>query len=119
MTRCRQGQYWVMTGAPPPRDSDVPHVPELPDGAEQAAGPEAPATRPVQRNDDPLVPEAFRNTIPPPPRGWSEDDWRRSFLGDERRRPRGQGLNFGKGWLLAVLFAIVALVLVVLIIVAR
>jgi len=68
------------------------------------------------RNEDPRIPEVFRDTIPPPPRGWTEDAWRKSFLGEQESAP-GRGLSFGKGWLLALVIGIVALVLVVLVII--
>jgi len=103
-----------VTGELPPSD-----VPDVPRPAPEGTSPEPPAERPRERNEDPLIPEVFRNTIPPPPKGWSEENWRRSFLGAERSPPPGQGLNFGKGWLLAVLFGAVAVVLVVLIVLIR
>ncbi|HXY42631.1 MAG TPA: hypothetical protein VEH29_00445 [Acidimicrobiales bacterium] len=105
-----------MTGELPPKD-----VPERAEGspASETADAGTPPERPVQRNDDPLIPEVFRNTIPPPPRGWSEDDWRKSFLGDQTQGSRGQGLSFGKGWLLALVLGLVALVLIIFIIIAH
>jgi len=74
---------------------------------------------PPGRNEDVLIPEVFRDTIPPPPRGWTEEEWRRSFLGSPSPAPGARALSLGKGWLLAVVFGFVAVVVIVLIIVTH
>jgi len=68
---------------------------------------------------DPRVPDVFRDRIPPPPKGWSEEDWRRSLLGDEETPPRGRRLGFGKNWLYVVVLGAVLLALVIAILVTR
>lgn len=54
--------------------------------------------------------------IPPAPRGWSEEDWRRSLLGDRPPPRRGRILGAGRGWLLPTVIGVVVLVLVILLI---
>lgn len=47
------------------------------------------------------------------PRGWTEDEWKASLYNSPPRRSPWASLNVGKGWLLAVILAMVVVLLVV------
>lgn len=58
-----------------------------------------------------MIPEVFRNTIPPAPRGWSDKEWRESFLGKPPAPANaGKALSAGRSWLLAAVIGVVILV---------
>ncbi|HEV8064035.1 MAG TPA: hypothetical protein VGP46_04345 [Acidimicrobiales bacterium] len=90
---------------------------EQPPGDEARAAPE-PAGQVRPLNEDPNTADTFGHTIPPPPRGWTAEEWRKSFLGDGNQAQRRLGQS-GAGWLLPAILAAVVLVLVVLLIVVR
>jgi hypothetical protein len=86
---------------------------ELPGPPPQVAdGATEPPPRPPSR--DPQIPEGLRNVIPPAPRGWSDEEWRESFLGKPGTRPTaGSVLGTGRGWLVPVLIGVGFLVVIV------
>jgi hypothetical protein len=80
--------------------------------AEQPSGPSR------RHNNDPKIPDVFRNTIPPTPRGWTDEEWRKSFLGSGSQR-RSPLMRSGAGWLLPLILVLVVLVLVVVLVFER
>lgn len=106
--------------------SDVPSSEPLPNATSSQPDLDSPSVSPAAqpspdavahvRNEDPLIPEVFRETIPPAPRGWTEEEWRTSFLGTGQSS-KTQGLSLGKGWLLPVILGVVVVGLVIVVII--
>ncbi|MGH9170419.1 MAG: hypothetical protein ACRD0Z_06060 [Acidimicrobiales bacterium] len=95
-----------------PADRAEPTRPAEPAGRAEPAGPGI-------RNDAPKVPDLFGKTIPPTPRGWTDEEWRRSFLGAGRNLRSAPLLRSGSGWLLPLILGLVVLVLVVVLVLER
>ncbi len=85
---------------------------------------------PQARDDEPVASEVKGEVLPetesaPPgspervPRGWTQHDWDASLYGSLERRPRWASLSVGKGWLYAVVLAVVLLALLVAILATR
>jgi hypothetical protein len=97
-------------------DESAPQGPwhDEPGGEAPRALPYEQAPPPPGHTTDPNVPDIFREVIPPTPRGWTDEEWRESYLGKPNPKATlGASLSVGRHWLLPVVVGAVVLILIV------
>lgn len=94
-------------GRPAPGTSTPGEPAIVPDEDGMLPAPEVPAAPAEEREP---------GSLPPTPRGLTDEEWAATFYGRSKSRSPLAGLEVGKGWLLAAVLVAVLVVLVVLVI---